>query len=250
MTAGLAEQRDHSLAINLNDVWFSYYGNGYALKGIDLTVAKGTSTIILGPSGSGKTTLLKLINGLVKPSKGSVTLADTNGRGPTREARRSIGYIPQQLGLVRNLTALENVLIGSLPRVDLFSSLSGAFPREELKRAHDLLETVGIPHKAREKAYRLSGGERQRVAIARALMQAPAIILADEFLSDLDYQRAHEIMKLMQDIREKGVTLVMVLHNLELAAAYGQRLVVLQDGCKIMEGDPGSLGQERLQEVS
>lgn len=237
-------------AIRLRDVWFSYNGNGYALKGIDLTIPRGTATVILGPSGSGKTTLLKLINGLLKPTRGSISVLGVHlDRHSARDMRGLIGYIPQQLGLVRSLTALENVLIGALPRIGAFRSLLGVFPAREIERAQELLEMVGIPQKAGEKAYRLSGGERQRVAIARALMQDPAIILADEFLSDVDYARAYEIMELMQGIRSRGVTVVMVLHDLELAAECGERLVVLEEGCKTREGGPWVLGRQSVPEA-
>ena len=160
------EQTETREVIRLDDVWFSYNNNGYAIKGIDLTIPQGTTTVILGPSGSGKSTLLKLINGLVKPAKGSVRIlgAPVNGTN----TRRLIGYIPQQLGLVRNLTALENVLIGALPRIDWFRSFLGIFPSQEIEHAQTLLQMVGISPKAQEKVCRLSGGERQRVAIARA----------------------------------------------------------------------------------
>ena len=239
-------------AVGLSNVWYSYNGGAPALREIDLTVARGSSTVVIGASGSGKTTLLKTINGLLRPSSGSVTVLGTclNGDGSFETVRRRTGYIPQQLGLVRSLSARENVLIGALPRVNWWRSLLGAFPSEEVGRANDLLEVVGIAHKAEEKAYRLSGGERQRVAIARALMQDPALILADEFVSDLDYARAQEIMNLLQEIRKwQGVTLVMVLHNMELATQFADRVVILKGGLKVAEGGPSILTQAGMAEV-
>lgn len=221
--------------VELQEVWYSYNERVYAIKGVSLAIAHGSATAIVGPSGSGKTTLLKLVNGLLTPTRGSVRVLGNGINGPAHGVRRKVGYIPQQLGLIRNLTALENVMVGALPRLHGVPPLLGLFPPEELRAAREYLELVGLAEKADEKVHRLSGGERQRVAIARVLMQRPLLILADEFTSDLDYATACDILDLMESIRRDGVTLVMVTHNLALAAKYAEQAAVIQGGVKVLE---------------
>lgn len=224
-------------AIELDDVWYAYDRSHFVLQGIFLAVAQGSALAIVGHSGSGKTTLLKLINGLLTPSRGLVHLFGNgvNGDAQLNGARARVGYIPQQLGLVRSATAVQNVLVGALPRVGDVASLLGRFPPEEIALATRLLELVGLAGRAGEKVHRLSGGERQRVAIARALMQKPSILLADEFISDLDDETAYEVMDLVEGIHKEGVTLVMVTHDFAMGARYAERAVLLHRGRKVTE---------------
>jgi phosphonate transport system ATP-binding protein len=224
-------------AIELDDVWYAYDGSRFVLNGISLAVAQGSAMAIVGHSGSGKTTLLKLINGLLTPSRGIVHLFGNgvNGDVQLNGARARVGYIPQQLGLVRNATAVQNVLVGALPRVGQVASVLGRFPPDEVALASRLLDQVGLAGRAGEQVHHLSGGERQRVAIARALMQKPSILLADEFISDLDDQTAYEVMDLIESIHKEGVTLVMVTHDLAVGARYAERAVLLHRGRKLTE---------------
>jgi phosphonate transport system ATP-binding protein len=234
-------------AVQLQNVWFSYEGRNYALQDISLNIKSASSTVIVGSSGSGKTTLLKIINGLLKPQQGSVRVFGTEiSDEQKRIVRRSIGYIPQQLGLLRNSTVLQNVLVGGLARMGSASAILGIYPEHEIQHAMRCIEQVGIGHKTHERVYRLSGGERQRVAIARALMQKPSIILADEFTSDLDYVTAHEMLDLMGEIRRNGVTLILVTHNLELAAQHGEKIVFLKGGMKIAESHSKDVTEETM----
>lgn len=237
-----------SLAINLEDVWVSYGGRSTpVLRGVDLQVGSGDALSIVGPSGSGKTTLLRVVLGFLRPNRGRVeVLGQEPGSKEAAALRTKIGYIPQQLGLVQNLTALENALLGSLSRLGAWRSLLAAFHEGEVERARSCLECVGLGDKADKKVYQLSGGERQRVAIARALVQQPSILLADEFLSDLDHHRAQDILEIMRAINRGGQTMVMVTHDLGLASGWGKRAVIINEGRKVAEVDTSEMKPEDL----
>jgi phosphonate transport system ATP-binding protein len=148
----------------------------------------------------------------------------------------TIGYIPQSLGLVKNISVLENTLLGALPRQSKIQSLFKKFPEHEIKEAKRILKLVGLSGKEDRKAYMLSGGEKRRVAIARALMQKPTILLADEIVSELDNVTAHEIMDLVADAQKRmNLTAIMVHHDMKLALEYANRVAVIKEGQKILE---------------
>ena len=225
--------------IQMNDVWTSYDSKNYTLKGINLSIDRGTNYAIVGKSGSGKSTLLKLLNGMMTPSKGIVKVdyqtPDMNNK-KFKIMMHKIGYIPQSLGLVKNITVLENVLVGSLPRLGKIQSLFKMFPKEELDEAKKILKLVGLSGKEERKAYMLSGGEKRRVAIARAFMQKPTILLADEIVSELDHVTAREIMNLIADAQKRmNLTAIMVHHDMQLALEYANRVAVIKNGEKILE---------------
>lgn len=229
-----------TLMVQARDVWFSYTKGQFALKGVSLEVKGGIICMVLGPSGSGKSTFLKAIKGLLKPQEGTINvfgLEVSNGLSGNlrRDLGRRVAYIPQNLGLVRNMTVLENTLTGALSRVGTLVSLVQAFPKHYLYEAKDTLEALGISHKTAEKVYNLSGGERQRVAIARALMQQPQLVLADEFVSQLDPVTTREIMGIVIGIARRGVTFMITSHEVELVSQYGDKAVFLQDGQKVYE---------------
>ena len=245
------EGRPASWAVRAEGVWFAYRGEEWVLQGINLEVPAGAFITVMGPSGAGKTTLLKVLAGFLPPQMGQVELLGSriNGGVPS-ETRRRVGYIPQQLGLVRSLTALENVLIGCLGRHRGLGPLLGLFPRGEVRRAQECLDLLGIGHKAGEKVYRLSGGERQRVAIARTLLQDPLIVFADEFVSDLDFLRAAEIITAMRDIaHQKGIAFVFNMHELPLVQEFGDYVLVFKDGGIKHEGIAKELAWPLVQEA-
>jgi len=222
-------------AIELNDVWFSYRNNStYALRELTLQVEPGCWAALVGPTGTGKSTLLKVIRGLLKPQKGSIAIF---GAPSNDGVQKKIGYIPQQLGLIRNSTALKNVLIGSLSRLDIPSSVLGRFPTREVSYAERCLELVGLGDKMNKKIHELSGGERQRVAIARTLMQKPSIILADEFASQLDKIKTSAVIKALKELIGRDVTIIMATHNLELALEYSDQIICLKDGAILAQLD-------------
>ena len=225
--------------IQMNNVWASYDGKNYALKEITLSIERGTNYSIVGQSGSGKSTLLKLINGMMIPSKGQIKVDYQTPNINNKEFKRAmskIGYIPQSLGLVKNITVLENVLIGSLPRIGKLNSFLKKFPESEIREAEKIIKLVGLEGKSERKAYMLSGGEKRRVAIARALMQKPILLLADEIVSELDQVTAREIMDLVADAQQRlNLTAVMVHHDMQLALEYANRVAVIKEGEKILE---------------
>ena len=225
--------------IQMNDVWTSYDSKNYSLKGISLSIERGANYAIVGASGSGKSTLVKLLNGMMRPSKGTIMvdyqIPNVDGTR-FKKTLHKIGYIPQNLGLIKNLSVRENVLIGALPRLGRLQSLLKSFPKKETDEADRILRLVGLLDKAQRKVYTLSGGERRRVAIARALMQRPDILLADEIVSELDHVTAREIMDLVSEAQKNtGLTAIMVHHDMDLALEYANRVAVIQDGNKVLE---------------
>jgi len=229
---------DH-IAIRANGLWYAYRKEEWVLKDVSLSVPEGQISIIMGPSGTGKTTLLKLLAGILTPARGHVEVLHQVIR---RERQRSqsylVGYIPQQLGLVRNLTALQNILMGSLGRCGHGKVLLGIFPRHEIARAQAVLDLMGISHKCDHNVYQLSGGERQRVAIARTLLQRPKVVIADEFLSDLDLALALEILGRIRFAAEKErITFVLSMHRVGLAREFEENVLTLNRG-EITRGFP------------
>ena len=247
----------------MNDVWTSYDSKSYALEEIKLSVERGVNYAIVGQSGSGKSTLLKLMNGMMIPSKGTIKIdyqtPNINDKN-FRKMMAKIGYIPQNLGLVKNLSVLENTLIGALPRLGKIQSFFKKFPKSEIDEAKKIIKLVGLEGKEERKAYMLSGGEKRRVAIARALMQKPDILLADEIVSELDHVTAREIMDLVAEAQKKfELTAIMVHHDMDLALEYANKVAVIKEGHKILEigveGDKivdfqsGNLSQEEILEM-
>ena len=233
------------IAISAEQLWFSYPHHDAVLKNISLSIEAGKHTVIMGPSGTGKTTLLRVLAGILKPSHGRITVfgQPVAGRGQ-RELSSLIGYIPQQLGLVRNLSALDNVLMGAFGRLGDTKPLLGLFPRAEINAAHGALDMMGIEHKSEAQVFHLSGGERQRVAIARTLLQRPRIVIADEFASDLDLAMAYEILDRIRGAAEKeDITFIMSMHRIGLARRFGDEVLALEDGAIV----PGFIGNEILE---
>lgn len=210
-----------------------------ALDGVDLQIRKGEVVAIVGPSGSGKSTLLNLIGALDRPSAGEVIVEGTplaRVRNLDRFRGRTIGFIFQSHNLLPTLTARENV---EVPMYEL-----PLRPAQRRARALELLTLVGLADRGDHLPNQLSGGERQRVAIARALANSPSILLADEPTGNLDSKNTADVMALLSRLnREQGVTMVIVTHNTEVAAA-AQRVITFRDG-KILRDVPMSNELER-----
>jgi len=225
--------------VQMNDISASYDSKNYVLKDIRMSVDRGSNYAIVGQSGSGKSTLLRLINGKKNPSKGKIMVdyQTPNTSDKTfKSLMHNIGYIPQNLGLIKNSTVLENILIGALPRVSGLNSFFKKFSDSEIDNAKKILKLVGLQGKAERKVYMLSGGEKRRVAIARALVQKPEIILADEIVSELDHVTAREIMDVLAEAQATmKLTAIMVHHDLQLALEYADRVAVIKEGEKILE---------------
>jgi putative ABC transport system ATP-binding protein len=209
---------------------FKEHGQGQSLvravDGVDLEVPRGQMLAVMGPSGCGKSTLLHLLGGLERPTDGEVRLAgqridSASERALARLRRRLVGFIFQAFHLVEELSAAENVELPAL--------LAGRSPRAARNRADFLLERVGLADRAKHLPWELSGGQRQRVAIARALANEPLVLLADEPTGNLDTAATLDVLRLFEDLRAAGQTLVIVTHD-ERVAAIADRLVSMRDG--------------------
>jgi phosphonate transport system ATP-binding protein len=225
-----------------------YPGGSRALDDVDLDIGPGEFVALIGPSGAGKSTLLRCLNGLVTPTAGCVEVGGVAVTGATpetlRRVRAGVGFVFQQFNLLRRLTVLENTVLGRLSHSARWRSLVGWFDPADLARARSTLARVGLDGLDTRRIDTLSGGQQQRVAIARALVQAPAVILADEPMASLDPSLAHTVMELLRRINhEDGITVIASLHVLELAQAYGQRIIGLHRGRVVHDGPPESLDQ-------
>jgi putative ABC transport system ATP-binding protein len=212
--------------VNLEKVYVGPAGPVAALRGVDLSIMRGQSIAITGPSGCGKTTLLNVLGALDRPTGGVARvlgqdLAPLDTRARALFRRSSVGFVFQQFHLVPTLTAEENV---ALPL-----SYAGVPLAERKKRAAALLERVGLGARGAHTPLSLSGGEQQRVALARALAGGAQVLLADEPTGNLDRVTAADIVKLLREVVASGVTLVLVTHDLDLAATF-DRQVRLRDG--------------------
>ena len=225
--------------IYMDNVWASYNAGQIVLQDINMNIKPMSNYAIVGLSGSGKTTLLKIINGMMRASRGTVLVDDhtPDQRNPKfRKIMSRIGYIPQSLGLVRNSSVLDNVMMGALYEMKTIPSLLKRYKPEDITRAKEILYKVGLEGKEDRKAYMLSGGEKRRVAIARAFMQRPRILLADEIISELDGVTAYEIMDLVAGAqKETGLTAVMIHHDIKMALEFADRVALIQNGRKVME---------------
>jgi phosphonate transport system ATP-binding protein len=218
-----------------------YPSGTVGLDGVSLDVAAGEFVALIGSSGAGKSTLLRCLNGLVIPTAGTVSVDDqpVTGASPAglRSVRARVGFVFQQFNLLKRLSVLDNVLVGSLARVDAWRSLLGSFPADGVERARRTLRRVGLEGVESQRADTLSGGQQQRVAIARALVQEPRVLLADEPMSSLDPTLSRSVMELLRDInREDGLTVIASLHVLDLATTYGKRIVGLRAGRVVHDG--------------
>ncbi|MDX1690340.1 MAG: phosphonate ABC transporter ATP-binding protein [Acidimicrobiia bacterium] len=231
------------------------YPNGFqALKNVSLTIESGELAVIVGLSGAGKSTLLRAINGFVPITAGSVKVDGVEVRGANRatlrELRSGIGMIFQTFNLVYRTTVINNVLMGRLSKVGSLRSMLGLWPARDKELALRALERVEIVDKAYVRASNLSGGQQQRVGIARALAQEPKIVLADEPVASLDPVTSHTVMRDLRRInRDLGITTIINLHFLDLARAYGKRLIGLRDGELVFDGDIADVGEDTFREI-
>ena len=203
-----------------------------ALRGADLTMARGEFVAVMGPSGCGKSTLLNLIAGLDTADEGSIVLdgEEVVGRSEdelARLRRKHIGVVFQFFNLLEGMTVLENV---ALPAI-----VAGMKRRNAETRARDLLDLLGLADKAKAVPGVLSGGQRQRLAIARALANEPTLVLADEPTGALDSEGGHEVLELFRRLHTGGQTILMVTHDNEVAGA-AQRITQMRDGRVIDDG--------------
>jgi L-cystine transport system ATP-binding protein len=215
-----------------------YFGEHRVLNSVDLKLDQGNVTALIGPSGSGKSTLLRCVNLLEIPEAGSLELGDqriqfSRTEKPSKEAvlaiRRRTGMVFQNFQLFPHRTVIENVMEGLLT--------VQKWERERARvRALELLEKVGIAHKADAWPVTLSGGQQQRVAIARALAPSPEVLLCDEPTSALDPGLAAEVVEVLRQLAKEGMTMLMATHDLRLAASIARNVVFLSNGSIVEQG--------------
>lgn len=218
-----------------------------ALHPTTLAIFPGQLTVLLGSSGAGKSTLLRTLNGLVKPTSGSVLVPGLGGledAAVLRQHRRTTGMVFQQHHLIGRASVLSNVLTGRLGYHGPLACLR-PWPRAEKALALAAIDRVGLLEQALRRADELSGGQQQRVGIARALVQQPRLILADEPVASLDPASALQVMALLRDICcSDRITAVVSLHQVHFAREFADRIVGLRDGRVVFDGAPAALTQE------
>lgn len=210
------------------------FGDLHVLRGIDLEVKKGEVVVIIGPSGSGKSTFLRCINHLEQPSSGEIHIGGVNlddGSVDINLIRQSVGMVFQQFNLFPHLTVLQNICLApvkvlNMPQADA----------EELAR--ELLRKVGLADKESSYPHQLSGGQQQRVAIARALAMKPKLMLFDEPTSALDPEMIGEVLMVMRELALDGMTMLVVSHEMGFAREVADRIVFMDEGLIIEEGEP------------
>ncbi|ATM86549.1 glutamine ABC transporter ATP-binding protein GlnQ [Yersinia massiliensis] len=225
-----------------------HFGKTQVLHDINLNITKGEVVVIIGPSGSGKSTLLRCINKLEVITSGQLIVDGLDVNDPKvdeRLIRQEAGMVFQQFYLFPHLTALENVAFGPI-------RVRGASKDAANKLAMELLTKVGLADRAHHFPAELSGGQQQRVAIARALAVKPKLMLFDEPTSALDPELRHEVLTVMKDLAEEGMTMVIVTHEVGFAQKVASRLIFIDKGRVAQDGEPDSLitnpPSERLRE--
>ncbi|WZH35401.1 MAG: amino acid ABC transporter ATP-binding protein [Microbacterium enclense] len=217
------------------------FGSNLVLDDISMTVAPGSVTALIGPSGSGKSTLLRCVNLLEQPDRGSITVGSTTIEAGAKVTdrtllalRRQVGMVFQSFNLFPHMTVLRNV---AYPQ----EKILGRSRAEAEERALTLLERVGLRDKAQQHPGRCSGGQQQRIAIVRALALNPRAMLFDEPTSALDPEVGVEVLAVMRELADSGMTMIVVTHEMQFARDVSDHLVVMADGHIIEEGDPRAI---------
>lgn len=210
-----------------------WYGDYHALKDVDLSVDHGERIVVCGPSGSGKSTLIRCVNSLEAHDSGTITVDGvTMGNDAAREAVRSeVGMVFQQFNLFPHLSILQNLILGPM-------KARGMSRKDAEERAMQYLERVRIPDQAHKKPSGLSGGQQQRVAIARSLCMEPRIMLFDEPTSALDPEMISEVLDVIVDLAEDGMTMIVVTHEMGFARRAADRMIFMDHGAIVETGTP------------
>jgi len=214
-----------------------HFGKNHVLKDISNAVAKGETVVIIGPSGSGKSTLLRTVNALEHIDGGQVFVmgrAVHDKATNINELRTHVGMVQQSFNLFPQMTVMDNITLAPI-------KVKGLPKREAEEKAHELLERVGIPEKADAYPAKLSGGQQQRVAIARALAMEPSVMLFDEPTSALDPEMIKEVLDVMRDLSQEGMTMLIVSHEMGFAREAAHRVLFMNEGIIEEEGAPADV---------
>ncbi len=212
-----------------------WYGDFHALKDIDLTIRKGERLVICGPSGSGKSTLIRCINGLEHYDSGEITVTGKTLEPKSLKAiRGKVGMVFQHFNLFPHMTVLDNLTLAPRRALDMSKAEAEALAMQYLERVH-------IAHQADKFPGQLSGGQQQRVAIARSLCMKPDILLFDEPTSALDPEMIHEVLDVMKELADEGITMVCVTHEMGFARKVADRVVFMDDGEIVEIAPPAKL---------
>jgi len=214
-----------------------HFGSLHVLKGVDLEVASRELVFVIGPSGSGKSTLLRCLNRLEEPTSGSVTVDGIDMLSPKTDinhARQRIGMVFQSFNLYPHMTALGNVTLA-------LRKVAGKSRAEAEVLGHAALDRVGLADRATHRPTELSGGQQQRVAIARAIALEPKVMLFDEPTSALDPELVGSVLEVMRSLRESGMTMVVVSHEMGFARAAADRVIFMDHGLIVEQGSPAEI---------
>jgi phosphonate transport system ATP-binding protein len=246
------------MTVQINGLSKTFRGGFTALSQVNLSFEAGEMVALIGASGSGKSTLLRHLSGLMAADPGGGEIR-VDGRSVQqngvidrniRAVRANIGFIFQQFNLVGRLPVLTNVLTGGLSRMPLWRSCFRIFTAEEKALGLEALARVGISDHAYKRASALSGGQQQRAAIARSIVQKARIVLADEPIASLDPESARRVMQTLADVnREDGTTVIVSLHQVDVALRFCPRTVALNKGRVVYDGPSSALTEQMLREL-
>ncbi|KYG89799.1 phosphonate ABC transporter ATP-binding protein [[Bacillus] sp. KCTC 13219] len=224
------------------------------IKDIDLQLKQGEFVSIIGPSGAGKSTLLRCINRMIEPTDGDIIFDGTNitqlNKAALRKQRTKIGMVFQHYNLVSRLTVFENVLHGRFGYKSTLQGILGLYTEEEKILALSILEKLGMKDHVYKRCDQLSGGQKQRVGIARALVQQPKLLLCDEPIASLDPNSSKVIMDHLKEISQSmGITVLVNLHQVDVALKYSDRIIGLNRGSKLFDDLPKRLNQMDIRNI-
>ncbi|HSW20511.1 MAG TPA: phosphonate ABC transporter ATP-binding protein [Ramlibacter sp.] len=247
------------MAVRIKNLSKHFPGGRQALRSIDIDVAQGEMVALIGASGSGKSTLLRHVAGLMAADATPGSMIEVNGRcvqkdgrvqRDVRSIRAQIGLVFQQFNLVDRLPVLVNVLVGRLHGMPFWRSLTRWFTPHERAAGLEALERVGILDCHAQRASTLSGGQQQRAAIARTLVQGARVVLADEPIASLDPESSRKVMEILARInREDGCTVMVSLHQVDMAMRYCPRVIALHQGRVVYDGASANLTPALLREL-
>ena len=229
--------------ISLSDVHFSYNGLP-VIRNVSHKFKKGSFTAVMGPNGSGKTTLIRLMNGMLEPRGGRVSvMGQSTADYSARDLAQEMAYVPQMQQNVFPATVFDTVLLGRNPYIRWSPGI------DDRRIVSEILVSLGLDDIALKDINKLSGGQRQRVFIARALAQQPSILLLDEPTASLDLRHQHEVLLLLRELAEGGITVVMAIHDLNLALKYCSEFLILDKGLLVAGGGKEIFREDLIEEV-